>query len=120
VFGEDLQAHHLLQGRGHGHLRLVERVQDPVGRLRDLGQLHAQGLVELLSVRRIRGGLALPVGCLAALGAAVLTGPTGGLMTPLSAAVLAGGVRESVPHRGVFPLPVTFPGDEMGIVARDL
>ncbi|MFF8676052.1 hypothetical protein [Streptomyces sp. NPDC015242] len=120
MFGEDLEAHHLLQGRGHGRLRLVERIQDAVGCASDLGQLHTQGLVELLGVRRIRSGLALPVGCLAALGAAVFAGPAGGLMTPLGAAVLAGGVRESVPHRGIFPLPVTFPGDEMGIVARDL
>ncbi|MFJ9968743.1 hypothetical protein [Streptomyces avermitilis] len=120
MFREDLEAHHLFQWRGRRCFRLVERVQNVPGSVGDLAQLDAQGLVELFCVRRGCGGLTLPVCCLAALRAAVFAGSAGGLKASLPAAVFAGGLRKSVPHRGVFPLPVTFPGDERGIVARDL
>ncbi|MER6738940.1 hypothetical protein [Streptomyces puniciscabiei] len=98
---------------------MVKSEKQVPGQVHDLVELDPQGLVELFGVRRLRGGLPLAACLLPAGGAAVLAGPSGGLKATLFAALFAGRMRESVPHRGVFPLPVTFPGDEMGIVARD-
>jgi hypothetical protein len=120
VLGEDLQAHNLLQWCRHGDVRPVEGVHEVLGRGGDLGQLHAQGLVELLGVRLGLGGLPLPVCCLAAPGAAVLSRPSGGLKTTLLAALRTGGLRKCVPHRGCIPFTGEFPGDEKGIDAREL
>ncbi|WP_167532039.1 hypothetical protein [Streptomyces capillispiralis] len=82
-------------------------------------ELDAQGLIELLGVWRLGGSLSLPAGSLSAGGTAVLAGPPCGLKASFLAALFARRLRKGVPHRGVSPLRVAFPGDEMGIVARE-
>jgi hypothetical protein len=112
VFGEYLQAHHLLQRPVDRGGRFLEGEQDLAGFVGDLAELDPQDLVELFGVRRA-------VGCLGGIWCCSTRRAVRWLEVVVARRNVCRWAAKKCSPSWRFPLSVNFPGDEMGIAARD-